>query len=191
MRIITPRLLAVLVVSLAIVGCSNADESDTTGGTSTGAAHPPSSAPVLRIVEVRFTPDLVVLQNFSTVPAELGGRWLCDPPACAGLPSMVVEAGALLEIALGDGSADADIGLQGLLGPLAPGNGELGLYSAPGPEGPAALEAYLEWGSTPHEGTAAAVASGRWPEGSYAPAGENAARLFVDPGTGLWLWEQR
>ncbi len=65
------------------------------------------------------------------------------------------------------------------------------LYGAPDPKDPAALEAYLEWGSTPHEGTAAAVASGRWRDGSYAPAGENAARLFVDLGTGLWLWEER
>jgi hypothetical protein len=181
------RLKPLLVIlALALAACAVESATATTDGTIIAVG----PAPVLRIIEVGFAPDFVTLENFSDNTTQLTGRWLCDPPACFQLPELDVEAGATVRIALGsdDGAEEAIISDTGL-GPLARGDGELGLYASSDTGDPAAVQDYVEWGTTPHEGTTGAVAAGLWREGSYAPSGDAAIRIFVDPGTGLWLWE--
>ena len=48
---------------------------------------------------------------------------------------------------------------------------------------------YLQWGSTPHQLTDLAIKAGLWVEHAWAPSGPSAIRIFVDPNTGLWLWD--
>jgi hypothetical protein len=174
------------ILGLVLASCAAGSATETTSGTivSTGPA------PVLHIIEVGFAPDFVTLENYSDTTAGLGGRWLCDPPACFRLPELDVEAGATVRIALrsDDGVEDAVISNTGL-GPLTRGNGELGLYASEDTGDLGAVQDYVEWGATPHQGTTSAVAAGLWREGSYAPSGDTAIRIFVDLETGLWLWD--
>lgn len=146
---------------------------------------------LLRFTEIIPGPDgYLVLENFTDVPVTLAGQHLCQGDMCFALPDEVVPSGETIIITTGDGEA-----LEGLvvsnatIGDIRPADGEIGLYASTEWDDPQALLTYIEWGSTPHELTELAIEAGVWLEGSYAPAGANATRLYRDQDSGLWLWD--
>jgi hypothetical protein len=173
-----------VILALTLASCA----AGSTTGTTQGAE--PGPAPVFQIIEVGFAPDFVTVENFSDTTAPLAGRWLCDPPTCFELPEFDVDAGASVRIALGtDEGVEAAVIAETGLDPLTPEDGELGLYASSDTGDPRAVQDYVEWGATPHDGTTTAIAAGLWREDSFAPSGETAIRIFVTPETGLWLWD--
>jgi hypothetical protein len=151
---------------------------------------PEAASSFFSIEEVVLDPDgYVALNNFTDVPVTLDGLHLCQGADCFALPDEAVASGATAYIATGE-SPDVDgVVITGAtIGVLAPSDGELALYVVD-PSDPERIIRYLEWGSTPHERTDQAVAASLWSEGSFAPSGDNAVRLYRDADSGLWLWD--
>jgi hypothetical protein len=89
---------------------------------------------------------------------------------------------------VGDGKGVAGVVVTDAhIGELKPSDGEIAVYAAGDASSPQELVSYLQWGSTPHPRTAAAVKAGLWPRTAYAPTAPNAVRLYRRPG-GLWLF---
>ena len=141
------------------------------------------------IEEIGLGPDgWVTLHNYTDTAASLDSLYLCQPPHCIDLPDVVVEPRSLARIAVGGGSSLDDVAMTGADLTLEPTDGEVALYSTDDVDDSTRLWAYLEWGSTPHEGTAAAIEVGLWNEGSYAPSGPTATRLWKTDAN-LWVWD--
>jgi hypothetical protein len=186
---------------LTLAACSGSDddgatttaasgETDTTSGSSEVQHQPEAASSFFSIDEIVLDPDgYVALNNFTDVPVTLDGLHLCQAADCFALPDEAVAPGATAYIATGE-SPDVDgVVITGAtIGVLAPPDGELALYVSD-PSDPERIITYMEWGSTPHERTEEAVTAGLWPEGSFAPSGDNAVRLYRDPDSGLWLWD--
>jgi hypothetical protein len=150
-----------------------------------------ASGSLFAINEIGLGPNgYVSLTNFTDQPVSLGGLALCQGDTCFDLPGVNVPAGSTIRIALGDG-----VGLENVvvtkaaLGGLQPENGEIGLYTGSGAAGPKAMLTYLQWGSTPHQNTEAAIQAGLWLEGAFAPTSAQAKRLYRTE-AGLWLFEE-
>ena len=145
------------------------------------------------IDEVGLGPDgFVALTNFTDVPASLAGLYLCQARECFELPDQMVAPGGTVRIAVGDGSGlENVVAVHATLGELRPSDGEIALYASPDIHDPEQMLVYLQWGSTPHEFTAAAIQAGLWVKGGYAPSSRNATRLFKIKETGLWLFDER
>ncbi len=155
----------------------------------TGSGRPADSSYVFTIDEVALGPDgYVRLRNFASVSASPKGLFLCQPPKCLELPNVEVGADNTAFVAASD---DADlpntVATWSDLS-LSPADGEVGIYASENTDDPDEVRAYLQWGSTPHEGTEAAIAAGLWVPG-YAPSSVNATRLFQND-DGLWLFEE-
>ena len=106
------------------------------------------------------------------------------------LPDAVVAAGETVRVAAGDGEGLDDVVASGAtFGELRRPDGEMALFNSQATDDPAALMLYVQWGSTPHELTDLAIGRGLWLEGSFAPSGENASRLWRIEESGLWVWE--
>lgn len=172
---------------------STGTESDTTpadtGPEPSGTARPADSSFAFEIEEVGLGSDgYVSLRNFTDVPVSLEGLFLCQPPECLRLPDVEVAGG---DVGLIAASEQTDLPSTVVTWPdlnVSPSDGELGLYVSEDVTDPNDVRAYLQWGSTPHTGTEAAVEANLWIEG-FAPSSENATRLFRDEG-GLWLFEE-
>jgi hypothetical protein len=133
----------------------------------------------------------VALTNFTDVVASLEGLYLCQGSKCFQLPTTVVEAGATVRIATGDGAGlDDVVATHATLGDLQPSNGEIALTTSAKPNDPKVMLLYFQWGSTPHKLTQVAVDAGLWVEGGYGPSSTNATRVFKDPNSGLWLFDE-
>ena len=130
----------------------------------------------------------VTLTNFTDQPANIGGAFVCQASACVDLPDAVVEPGRSVRVGVGTGEGLGDLLIREAPLDLAASDGEVAIYASGDPANGQAIRAYLEWGSTPHALTPDAVAAGLWLDGSYAPSGPGATRLFQDE-NGLWLWE--
>lgn len=146
---------------------------------------------LFEINEIIPGPDgYVALKNFTDVPVTLAGQYICQGKDCFELPGEIVSPDETVKITVGNGD-----GLDGLviadatMGKLQPADGEIALFASTNWDNPAALLTYLEWGSTPHDLTELAIEAGLWLEGTYAPAGSGATRLFRVEETGLWIWE--
>lgn len=205
----TARIAAVLLMAVSVAACSgdDADESTTTDAptttsveatTSTASAEttstiqrqPEGASAFFSIDEVVLGPEgYVTLNNFTDVAVTLGGLHLCQGPTCFALPDEAVESGGNAYVAVGEApDVDGTIVIGATIGALRPPDGELALYVTD-PDDPEKLVAYMQWGSTPHDRTEQAIAKGLWLEGSYAPSGDNAVRLYRDLDSGLWLWD--
>lgn len=133
----------------------------------------------------------VTLTNFTDIPASLEGLYLCQGVACSELPDVVVDAGATVRIASGDGTGlENVVATHAALGELRPSDGEIALATSAKPDDPQSLLLYFQWGSDPHELTKTAVETGLWVKGGYGPSSQNATRLFKDEKTGLWLFDE-
>lgn len=141
------------------------------------------------ISEVGLGPNgFVTLLNYTDQDATLDGLRLCQPPACADLPDVLVPSGSVARIAVADGSGIESVVMERAGLELSPANGELALFADGELDDPDALRSYLEWGSTPHVATSVAVAAGLWREGSYAPSGADATRLYRTEAN-LWVFD--
>ena len=199
-------MLALVAVALLATACGG-DEADATTTstdvtttsteveqtTSTAAVRtqPVGASSFFAINEVGLGPDgYVSLTNFTDVPVTLAGLYLCQRPNYIELPDVLVEAGATVRVALGDGAGLENVVVTNAsLGDLNPSDGEIAIYTSRDFDDSAAIIEYLEWGSTPHGRTNVAIAAGLWPEGSFAPTSATATRLFRVPESGLWLFE--
>lgn len=197
---VSALVLALCVVS-AVAACSGGSPTDagsaganSAGNASAGSASPsPSVASTtvtaspnlvdddgrfLTITEVGFgDAGYVSLSNITSVPASLTGLSVCQGSDCVQLPDTSVEGGQSAIVAVGDGTGLEDVVVDGAALDLTSTGGEVGLYA--GQDVTAALDvrAYIEWGSTPHEGTAAAVEAGLWLEGSYVESSADSTRI--------------
>jgi hypothetical protein len=204
-RSVTLLLLALLgAVFLAAAACGDDDDDDNGGeGTATGQASetPASSGAVststvfpdngfqFEISEVGLGESgYVVLTNYTDTPAKLTGLYLCQPPDCVELPDTEVPAEGHALVTPGDGEGLDDVVVTDAALVLSPPDGEVALFAGGDVEDASKIRSYLQWGSTPHEGTAVAIEAGLWIEGSYAPTAESATRLFRND-SGLWLFE--
>jgi hypothetical protein len=151
----------------------------------------PVTGSLFAINEIGLGPaGYVSLTNFTDQPAALGGLFLCQASRCFALPETEVLPGRTVRIATGDGSGiEGVVAANATLGELQPSDGEVGLYASTDVTDPRAILAYLQWGSTPHENTAAAIQAGLWLEGAFSPSSDRAIRLFRTDG-GLWLFEE-
>jgi hypothetical protein len=133
----------------------------------------------------------VALTNFTDQPASLGGQFLCQGAKCFALPDVAVAPSATVRVAVGNGTGlDKVVATGATIGELRPADGEVALYASQNVKDPTAMLAYLEWGSTPHEDTQAAIDAGLWIKGSFAPTSDTATRLFRNEG-GLWLFAEQ
>jgi hypothetical protein len=132
----------------------------------------------------------ISLTNFTDVPASLTGLYLCQGAECFELPDEVVDPGATVRVAVGDGSGLENVVATGAsIGELPRADGEIALYDSTDIENPKAMLTYLQWGSTPHDFTAIAVEAGLWIESGYAPSSGTATRLFKIEESGLWVYD--
>ena len=194
------RTMAIMTaLILVLTACSSSDDaesapsvdgSSTTTGSSDVQRQPESVSSFFSIEEILLGPDgYVALNNFTSIPVTLDGLHLCQGGDCFSLPNEVVPAGGIAYVAVGAApNADGLVVTGATIGDLEPSDGELALYVTD-PSNPERIITYLEWGSTPHERTVEAIEAGLWLEGSFAPSGDNAVRLYRDPDSGLWLWD--
>ena len=130
----------------------------------------------------------VLLTNFTDVPVSLAGLSICRDGECFDIPDEVVPAKSDVVLHIrGQSPGDAQrVEVPGL-GELGSAEGELALFVVNSET--EELLTFLEWGSAPHSYTDEAIDAGLWVEGSYAPAGDDAIRLYRDRDSGLWLWD--
>ena len=141
------------------------------------------------IEEIGLGPNgYVTLLNYTDASASLDTLYLCHASRCADLPDVVVGPGEIARIAVGDGAGLEKVAMMGAGLDLPPLDGEIAVYASKDVRNSNDVRAYLEWGSTPHELTTVAIEAGLWLEGSYAPSGPNATRLWKTDGN-LWVWD--
>lgn len=193
--------LAILMMAMfaAVSACLGSGGVETTAvagppvTTSSGVQRQPEGASsFFSIEEIGIDPDgWVALKNFTDVTVTLDGLFLCQDGECLALPDENVGAGETAYIVTGQApDVDGVVVAGASIGTLAPADGEVALFVTQ-PGSTDSLIAFLEWGSTPHSYTEMAISRGLWLEDSYAPAGENAVRLYRNPESGLWLWDTR
>lgn len=193
-----------MLLALAATACGDDDD----GGSNAGASATPSasgspdatfipgesgrpadSTYVFTIASVGLGPDgYVELRNFSSVAASLKGLFLCQPPECFELPDVEVAAGESAFVAASERTDLPSVATTWPEMTLSPADGELGIYVSEETDDRNAVRAYMQWGSSPHNGTETAIEAGFWVEG-FAPSSENATRLFQNEG-GLWLFDE-
>ena len=159
---------------------------------SSGSFEPGSASDVgryFRINEVGLGENgYVQLLNYTDTAASLGTLFLCQEAGCVDLPDTIVEGGSAARIAVGDGNGIEDVVMTDADLALTPTDGEVALLSTSDID-PRFMWAYLEWGSTPHGLTDAAVQAALWRDGSYAPSSANATRLWQREG-GWWVFDE-
>lgn len=190
-RAVLSVLLSVLAVGVvSTVGCS--DDSEKSAQTTITARTTTTAlgGPFFTFDEVGLGPDgYATLTNFTGGPQSLAGYYLCQEGKCFALPAVDVGGKKSVGVAVGDGDGIEDvIATDATIGKLRSSDGELALYASDDFDDPNAMQAYVEWGSTPHERTPLAIKAGLWLKGSYAPTAPNAVRLYRSRG-GLWLFE--
>ena len=181
---------------LVVAACNGDDDSAADDGNKSGVTVTAGEANLVgddgrsfSIVEVGLGADgYVVLSNFTESPASLNGLYLCQPPECVALPEVEVAAGESAVAAMGDGKGIEGEVATGLGLYLQPGDGEVGLHASEDVEDPEDIRAYIQWGSTPHDGTATAIEAGLWLDGSYVESAADATRIYRSE-SNEWVFE--
>ena len=187
--------VALVTLTLMLAGCGDSDSDGTPAATTTpGVAGSPQPADAATyffdIEELGLGPGgYVALRNYTDVAGTLGGLFLCQPPRCFHLPDVEVAAGELAVVAISEDSDLDDVVATWPDLALTPSDGEIALYASEDVNDPGEIRDYLQWGSTPHEGTATAVDAGLWQETGFAPSSEKATRIFHDEG-GWWKFDE-
>jgi len=188
----TARSVSLGLMSLALAACGTF-ATGSPGPARTGDPPPSSVASdvgrYFAIEEVGLGPNgWVTLRNYTSSAASLDTLFLCQPPRCVDLPDVVIEPRDLAVVAVGDGTGFERVAMTDAELELTPSDGEVALYSTDDVSDSSRLWAYLEWGATPHAGTATAIKAGIWHEGSYAPSAAHATRLWKTE-QNLWVWD--
>jgi len=105
----------------------------------------------------------VELKNLGSTTVDISNYWLCDFPSYRRLNNLNLVSGSL------------NIPAGGLVvvdnfNFIDSADGELGLYTTNSFGSAAALEDYIEWGSSGHGRSGVAVAAGIWTSGAFIPA---------------------
>jgi hypothetical protein len=130
----------------------------------------------------------VQLRNYTDTEASLAGLFLCQPPKCVELPDVKIGKESNAIVALGDGGDRDGVVVKDAELTLSNSDGELALFAGNDVSNSGQIRSYLQWGSSPHEGTGVAIEAGLWIEGSYAPTSPSAKRLYRNA-DGLWLFD--
>ncbi len=143
----------------------------------------PASTTGLKIEQVGFDTSFqegwVLLSNNGSTPVTIGGYFLCQRPSYFALPDVTIPAGEILLI-------------DGAVGSLDPGGGEVALYSSNSFEDSNSILSYVEWGSTGHGRSSVAVAAGIWGAGDFVPVLSSLAGAIIvidqaaPPGASNW-----
>lgn len=189
--------LAILVLLLVATACAGSETVGDATSVPTSTTIEPASASAatgsfFAINEVGLGPNgYIAMTNFTDVPANLAGLYLCQASECFALPDEVVAPGETVRVAVGDGTGhEAVVATGASVGQLRPSDGEIALHASREIEDPKQMLIYLQWGSTPHEFTDVAVEAGLWIEGGYAPTSDNATRLYRVEESGLWVFDE-
>ncbi|HEY4668225.1 MAG TPA: hypothetical protein VIH05_00465 [Tepidiformaceae bacterium] len=202
------RIVLVVFAALALVACGSSDPESPTPAGETASATPEASstaAPTaagtatphrgpgvgfyVSIEEVGLGPNgYVTIKNFTETAINIGDLYICQPPRCTRLPEAVMQPGTVGRIAVGDGAGIENVVAKNVPLQLAPSDGEVAIFGSEKVDDPAAIRAYFEWGATPHAATAVAIKAALWVEGSFAPTGERATRLYRTEAN-LWVWD--
>jgi len=187
----TPRLLVALLLlsaALVVAACTTSpSRTDSSGPASSGLAGDVSR--FFSIEEIGLGPEgFVMLLNYTDQPASLESIRLCQAEGCVKLPRFEVAAGTVAYVTVGDGAGLDRVAMTGADLTLTPDDGEVAILRPGSGTEAADVRAYLEWGSTPHSLSAAAVDAGLWQEGSYAPTAPNATRLYKTDAN-LWVFD--
>lgn len=188
----TRRVSLLAVLLLLVAACDTSLDSPMPSAS--GSASTPSTVAndvgrYFSIEEIGLGPDgWVTLLNYTDTAASLDSLYLCQAPRCIDLPDVVVGPGSIARIEVGGGSGLGDVAMTGADLALDPTDGEVGLYSTDDASDSTRLWAYIEWGSTPHDGTETAIKAGLWHEDSYAPSAPYATRLWKTEDN-LWVWD--
>lgn len=195
-----PRGIAlVLVVSVAgsLAACGGGDSGGDASQSPSVAATTVTASPnlvdddgrFLTVAEVGFGGSgYVRLSNITSVPASLDGLFVCQGADCVALPDVSVDGEKSAVVAVGDGQGLDDVVVAGAALDLVAAGGEIGVYAGEDVTAAPDVRAYIEWGSTPHEGTAAAVEAGLWLEGSFVETTGESTRI-VRGEDGMWISE--
>jgi hypothetical protein len=187
--------VSVAACGLALSACGGSSKTHPTtagGNGTTTVVHPTTVSrvqAVFSIEEVGLGPDgYVTLENFTGVAESLGGLVVCQGSHCRKLPAVQVTPGRRVRIAVGKGNGVKNVVVPDVdLGTLNPSDGEVAIYANGDAQHPKDIVNYVQWGSTPHARTAAAVKAGLWLRTAYAPTSPKAVRLYKRP-SGLWLF---
>ena len=130
--------------------------------------------------------------NLGPDAGDLTGHWLAVDPFYLELPSTVLAPGKSVVVSMDiDANPDLVVSAAGLLPPLNPASGEVGLYTSGDFGDPAAMIDYLVWGSTSQVRYPVAVAAGLWTEDAVVVVDANATGLTIvdrtEPGPQGWV----
>jgi hypothetical protein len=192
-RMLIGASVAACALALSACGGSSKAHSTTNGGNgTTTVVHATTVSRVqatFSIEEVGLGSNgYVTLENFTGVAEPLGGLVVCQGSHCQKLAAAQVAPGKRVRIAVGDGKGVENVVMSKVdLGTLKPSDGEVAIYANGDAQHPKDIVNYVQWGSTPHARTAAAVKAGLWLRTAYAPTSPKAVRLYKRP-SGLWLF---
>ena len=119
-----------------------------------------------------FSGGTFELRNTGNSTVNLSNYWICDFPDYRRLDQLTIECGSL-NLAAGEEVVFTAPGLH------EPGDSELGLFNTNSFGSAAALEAYIEWGSTGHQRSSLAVGRGLW-DGNAASSFSNNQSLELN-----------
>jgi len=196
------RTCASVALLLVVAACGGSTTSSSSSATSTTAAPaatttvaPTTSAPPtteappaegrLELFSATFTAFAANIHNATADTIDLTGYHLCQGDTCAEIPSIEMPSGSYLSINTGSqvflpipGSLTVD-GIVSV-GAFDPADGELALYMG---DASGTLVSYVEWGSSGHTHSAAAVAAGVWQEGWFVETTADTVAITYQPDT--------
>lgn len=123
------------------------------------------------INEFQVDNNTVELKNIGTETIDVSGWFLCSFPAYSALGSLTLEGGDL-NMEPGE--------IIYVIGHPMSADDELGLYNMPSYSSSAAIEDYVEWGSSPHQRASVAQGAGIWTVGNFLATPENGVAYAYD-----------
>ncbi len=123
------------------------------------------------INEFQVDNNTVELKNIGTETIDVSGWFLCSFPEYSALGSLTLEGGDL-NMEPGE--------IIYVIGHPMTADDELGLYNMPSYGSSAAIEDYVEWGSSPHQRASVAQGAGIWTVGNFLATPENGVAYAYD-----------
>ena len=135
---------------------------------------------MIEVVALSGAAGSVRLRNTTADPVDLNGWFLCQFPSYWPMPPLMLPAGEAVTVHVGEGEeTDTELFAAGGFGTLG-ASGEVGVYSSGAFDSPAAMVAYVAWGTGGPRGSVAAAA-GLW-GGRNLEAAEGDALLRTGDG---------
>ncbi|MFK8103858.1 MAG: T9SS type A sorting domain-containing protein [Saprospiraceae bacterium] len=131
-----------------------------------------SLLPAQVIINEILTNGEIELKNTGNAMVDVSNYWFCDWPSYAQVGNQTVICGST-NMAPNSLLVVSGFSLDYI-------DSELGLYSSSAFSSPAALQDYVEWGSSGHQRSTVAVAGGIWSTGDFVPSFSGSASIEFD-----------